>query len=60
MWKVLQKIYQPGIKYKKAGILLSDLSEEGIYNKDLFFNKSEESILKKVRVNKTSGQEIEI
>ena len=48
----LQKIYQPGIKYKKAGVLLSDLSEEGIYNKDLFFNKSEKDILKKVRVNK--------
>ena len=48
----LQKIYQPGVKYKKAGVLLSDLSEEGIYNKDLFFNKSEKDILKKVKVNK--------
>ena len=28
------------------------MSEEGIYNKDLFFNKSEKDILKKVRVNK--------
>tara|TARA_B100000965_G_C19553886_1_gene741324 strand:+ start:248 stop:1522 length:1275 start_codon:yes stop_codon:yes gene_type:complete len=48
----LKEIYRPGIKYKKAGVLLSDLGEEGIYNQDLFVRNSEEDILKKVRLNK--------
>ncbi len=50
--QALQKIYQSGIKYKKAGILLSNLSEEGVFNQDLFFRRTEKDILKKVRVNK--------
>ena len=50
--EALRKIYIPGVKYKKAGVLLSNLSEEGVYNQDLFIRKSEEEILKKVRVNK--------
>ena len=35
--EALSSIYKPGIKYKKAGVLLSDLSSEGIHNRDLFF-----------------------
>ncbi len=50
--KALKSIYRPEIKYKKAGVLLSDLTPEGEYNRDLFFHQSEESILKKIRVNK--------
>ena len=50
--KALINIYRPGIKYKKAGVLLSDLSSEGIYNRDLFFQRSEKDILKKIRVNR--------
>ncbi len=50
--EVLQQIYRSGIKYKKAGVLLSGLSEEGIYSQDLFIRKSEEEISKKVRVNR--------
>ena len=45
--KALKSIYRPEIKYKKAGVLLSDLTPEGEYNRDLFFHQSEESILKK-------------
>ena len=50
--KALNRIYKPGIKYKKAGVLLSDLSSEGIYNRDLFFQRSEKDLLKKMRVNR--------
>ena len=50
--RALKEIYRPGIKYKKAGVLLSDLSEEGIYNQDLFIRNSEDDVLKKVRINK--------
>jgi len=50
--KALNRIYKPGIKYKKAGVLLSDLSREGIYNRDLFFQRSEKDLLKKMRVNR--------
>ena len=50
--KALGSIYKPGIKYKKAGILLSDLSSEGIYNRDLFFQRSEKGLLKKIKVNR--------
>ena len=50
--KALNHIYKPGIKYKKAGVLLSDLSSEGIYNRDLFFQRSEKDLLKKMRVNR--------
>ena len=50
--KALKSIYRPEIKYKKAGVLLSDLTIEGEYNRDLFIHQSEESLLKKVRVNK--------
>ena len=50
--QALQQIYRSGIKYKKAGILLSDLTQEGAFNRDLFFKRTEEDILKKVRVNK--------
>jgi DNA polymerase V len=48
----LSSIYKPGIKYKKAGVLLSDLSNEGVYNRDLFFQRSEKDLLKKIKVNK--------
>ena len=48
----LSSIYKPGIKYKKAGVLLSDLSSEGIYNRDLFFQRSEKDLLKKIKVNR--------
>ena len=50
--KALNRIYKPGIKYKKAGVLLSDLSSEGIYNRDLFFQRSEKDLLKKMKVNR--------
>ena len=50
--KALSSIYKPGIKYKKAGVLLSDLSSEGIYNRDLFFQRSEKDLLKKMKVNR--------
>ena len=50
--KALNHIYKPGIKYKKAGVLLSDLSREGIYNRDLFFQRSEKDLLKKMKVNR--------
>ena len=50
--EALSSIYKPGIKYKKAGVLLSDLSSEGIYNRDLFFQRSENDLLKKMRVNR--------
>lgn len=50
--EALNSIYKPGIKYKKAGVLLSDLSSEGIYNRDLFFQRSEKDLLKKMRVNR--------
>ena len=50
--KALNSIYKPGIKYKKAGVLLSDLSSEGIYNRDLFFQRSEKDLLKKMKVNR--------
>ena len=50
--EALSSIYKPGIKYKKAGILLSDLSSEGIYNRDLFFQRSEKDLLKKIKVNR--------
>ena len=50
--KALGCIYKSGIKYKKAGVLLSDLSSEGIYNRDLFIQRSEKDILKKIRVNR--------
>jgi DNA polymerase V len=50
--EVLSSIYKPGIKYKKAGVLLSDLSSEGIYNRDLFFQRSEKDLLKKIKVNR--------
>ena len=50
--KALNYIYKPGIKYKKAGVLLSDLSSEGIYNRDLFFQRSEKDLLKKMKVNR--------
>ena len=50
--EVLSSIYKPGIKYKKAGVLLSDLSGEGIYNQDLFFQRSEKDLLKKIKVNR--------
>ena len=50
--KALNYIYKPGIKYKKAGVLLSDFSSEGIYNRDLFFQRSEKDLLKKMRVNR--------
>ena len=49
---ILKQIYRLGVKYKKAGVLLSDLDKEGIYNQDLFVKKSQEDILKKVRINK--------
>ena len=54
--KALNHIYKPGIKYKKAGVLLSDLSSEGIYNRDLFFQRSEKELLKKMRVNRVFDQ----
>ncbi len=50
--EALSSIYKPGIKYKKAGVLLSDLSSEGIYNRDLFFQRSEKDLLKKMKVNR--------
>ena len=50
--KALGYIYKSGIKYKKAGVLLSDLSSEGAYNRDLFFQRSEKDILKKIKVNR--------
>ena len=50
--KALGCIYKSGIKYKKAGVLLSDLSSEGTYNRDLFFQRSEKDILKKIKVNR--------
>ena len=50
--EALGSIYKPGIKYKKAGVLLSDLSSEGIYNRDLFFQRSEKDLLKKMKVNR--------
>ena len=50
--KALGYIYKSGIKYKKAGVLLSDLSSEGTYNQDLFFQRSEKDILKKIKVNR--------
>ena len=50
--KALGYIYKSGIKYKKAGVLLSDLSSEGTYNRDLFFQRSEKDILKKIKVNR--------
>ena len=50
--KSLQIIYRPNIKYKKAGVLLSDLNSEGVFNRDLFFQRTESDILKKVKVNK--------
>ena len=50
--EALSSIYRPGIKYKKAGVLLSDLSSEGIYNRDLFFQRSEKDLLKKMKVNR--------
>ena len=50
--KALGYIYKSGIKYKKAGVLLSDLSSEGNYNRDLFFQRSEKDILKKIKVNR--------
>ena len=50
--EALSSIYKPGIKYKKAGVLLSDLSSEGIYNRDLFFQRSEKDLLKKIKVNR--------
>jgi len=50
--KALNHIYKPGVKYKKAGVLLSDLSSEGIYNRDLFFQRSEKDLLKKMKVNR--------
>ena len=50
--EALNSIYKPGIKYKKAGVLLSDLSSEGVYNRDLFFQRSEKDLLKKMRVNR--------
>ena len=50
--QALQQIYQSGIKYKKAGILLSDLTQEGIFNRDLFFQRTENDIIKRVKVNK--------
>ena len=50
--EALSSIYKPGIKYKKAGVLLSDLSSEGIYNRDLFFQRSEKDLLKKIQVNR--------
>ena len=50
--EALSSIYKPGIKYKKAGVLLSDLSSEGVYNRDLFFQRSEKDLLKKMRVNR--------
>ena len=50
--EALRSIYKPGIKYKKAGVLLSDLSSEGIYNRDLFFQRSEKDLLKKMKVNR--------
>ena len=49
---VLKLIYRPGIKYKKAGVLLSDLTPQGIYTRDLFVQKSEESLLKNIKVNR--------
>ena len=48
----LKLIYRPGIKYKKAGVLLSDLTPQGIYTRDLFVQKSEESLLKNIKVNR--------
>ena len=50
--EALSSIYKPGIKYKKAGVLLSDLSSEGIYNRDLFFQRSEKDLSKKMKVNR--------
>ena len=50
--EALSSIYKSGIKYKKAGVLLSDLSREGIYNRDLFFQRSEKDLLKKMKVNR--------
>ena len=50
--EALSSIYKPGIKYKKAGVLLSDLSSEGVYNRDLFFQRSEKDLLKKMKVNR--------
>lgn len=50
--EALSSIYKPGIKYKKAGVLLSDLNSEGIYNRDLFFQRSEKDLLKKIKVNR--------
>jgi len=54
--KALGYIYKSGIKYKKAGVLLSDLSSEGTYNRDLFFQRSEKDILKKIKVNRVFDQ----
>ena len=45
--KALKSIYRPEIKYKKAGVLLSDLTIEGEYNRDLFIHQSEESLFEK-------------
>ena len=50
--EALSSIYKPGIKYKKAGVLLSDLSSEGVYNRDLFFQRSEKDLLKKMKANR--------
>jgi DNA polymerase V len=50
--EALSSIYKPGIKYKKAGVLLSDLSSEGTYTQDLFFQRSEKDLLKRIKVNK--------
>lgn len=55
--RVLEQIYKPGYKYKKAGIMLSNLSEAGVEQYDLFSQaKQSNTDQVKDQINKKYGK----
>jgi DNA polymerase V len=51
--EALQKIFQEGIFYKKAGVILSDLYPENFYNNDLFNSECRMKDQRLTRLDKT-------
>ena len=51
--EALQSIFQEGIFYKKAGVILSDLYFENFYNNDLFDSECKIRSQRLARLNKT-------
>jgi hypothetical protein len=43
-FKAVSEVYRPGYGYKKAGVMLTDLSSAGLQQQSLFFRLEEEQV----------------